>query len=223
MLAYVIRRLFVGVIMLIVMSLVTFVLFFASPIDPGRYACGKNCSPAQIKQTNKALGYDKPVIEQWTDFLKGVVQGRDYPDDPELRAAAPELVTHCPAPCFGYSVVNTETVNTLMKEAFPVSLSISLAALVHVAVLRRPVRHDSRGPKRHGHRPRDRRDLAGPLCLPALLHRALPVQVRGHQVAVGGGPRLHPDRRGRRRGVADVPAAARASPWPCSTWPATSG
>jgi peptide/nickel transport system permease protein len=130
MLAYVIRRLFVGVIMLIVMSLVTFVLFFASPIDPGRYACGKNCSVAQIKQTNKSLGYDKSVIVQWTDFLQGVVKGRDYPDDAELRAAAPELVTHCPAPCFGYSVVNTKTVNTLMKEAFPVSLSISLAALV---------------------------------------------------------------------------------------------
>jgi len=130
MLAYVIRRLFVGVIMLTVMSLVTFVLFFASPIDPGRYACGKNCSVAQIKQTNKALGYDKPVIVQWTDFLQGVVKGRQYPDDPELRAAAPQLVTDCPAPCFGYSVVNTKTVNELMKEAFPVSLSISLAALV---------------------------------------------------------------------------------------------
>jgi peptide/nickel transport system permease protein len=130
MLAYVIRRMFVGVIMLIVMSLVTFVLFFASPIDPGRYACGKNCSAAQIKQTNKSLGYDKPVIVQWTDFLQGVVKGRDYPDDPELRAAAPQLVTHCAAPCFGYSVVNSKTVNTLMKEAFPVSLSISIAALV---------------------------------------------------------------------------------------------
>ena len=31
--------------MLIVMSLVTFVLFFASPVDPARFACGKNCSP----------------------------------------------------------------------------------------------------------------------------------------------------------------------------------
>ncbi|GAA4714024.1 ABC transporter permease [Nocardioides conyzicola] len=130
MLAYVIRRLFVGVIMLIVMSLVTFFLFFASPIDPGRFACGKNCSVAQIKQTNKSLGYDKPTIVQWTDFLQGVVKGRDYPDDPELRAAAPQLVTHCAAPCFGYSVVNTKTVNQLMKEAFPVSLSISIAALV---------------------------------------------------------------------------------------------
>ncbi|MGY2703159.1 ABC transporter permease [Nocardioides sp. HB32] len=130
MFAYVIRRLFIGAILLLVMSLVTFVLFFASPVDPGRYACGKNCSPAQIKQTNKALGYDKPVIEQWTDFLRGVVVGREYPDDPALRAAAPQLVTECPAPCLGYSVVNTSTVNAEIKEAFPISLSLALAALL---------------------------------------------------------------------------------------------
>ena len=130
MFAYVIRRVFVGVLLLIVMSLVTFVLFFASPVDPGRYACGKNCSPAQIEQTNKALGYEKPVIEQWTDFLKGVMVGREYPDDPKLRAAAPELVTECPAPCLGYSIVNGVTVNEQLKERFPVSLSLALAALV---------------------------------------------------------------------------------------------
>lgn len=130
MYAYVVRRVFVGIIMLIVMSLVTFLLFFASPIDPARYACGKNCSPALREQTRKALGYDKPVIVQWAKFMKGTVQGRDYPDDEKLRAAAPQLVTHCPAPCFGYSVVNTQTVNDEIKAAFPVSLSISIAALV---------------------------------------------------------------------------------------------
>ena len=130
MFAYVIRRVFIGVLLLIVMSLVTFVLFFASPVDPGRYACGKNCSPAQIEQTNKALGYEKPVIVQWTDFLKGVVVGREYPDDPALRAAAPQLVVDCPAPCLGYSIVNSTTVNDELKERFPVSLSLALAALV---------------------------------------------------------------------------------------------
>ena len=130
MYAYVIRRVFVGVIMLIVMSLVTFLLFFASPVDPARYACGKNCSPQLIEQTRKALGYDKPAVVQWTDFLKGVATGRQYPDDPALRAEAPQLVADCPAPCFGYSIVNQVTVNEEIKEAFPVSLSISIAALV---------------------------------------------------------------------------------------------
>ncbi len=68
MFAYIVRRLFIGVILLIVMSMVTFVLFFASPVDPARYACGKNCSPAQLEQTRKALGYDKPTLVQWADF-----------------------------------------------------------------------------------------------------------------------------------------------------------
>jgi len=130
MFAYVVRRSIVGVIMLIVMSLVTFMLFFASPVDAARYACGKNCSPQLIEQTRKALGYDQPTVVQWTDFLKGVVQGRQYPNDPELRKKAPELIADCPAPCFGYSVVNQTTVNTEIKEAFPVTFSIALAALI---------------------------------------------------------------------------------------------
>jgi len=130
MFAYVVRRSIVGVIMLIVMSLVTFMLFFASPVDAARYACGKNCSPQLIEQTRKALGYDQPTVVQWTDFLKGVVQGRQYPNDPELRKKAPELIADCPAPCFGYSVVNQTTVNAEIKEAFPVTFSIALAALI---------------------------------------------------------------------------------------------
>ena len=198
MLAYVIRRLFVGVIMLIVMSLVTFVLFFASPIDPGRFACGKNCSPAQIRQTNKALGYDKPVIAQWTDFLKGVVKGATTRTTRSC-GRCPQLVTDCPAPCFGYSVVNTETVNQLMKEAFPVSLSISLAAFVlwlFFGILFGVIAAVDDG---HDHRPRDRRRSPGLLRLPRVLHRSVPAQVHGDQVAVGRRPRLLPDRRGRRR------------------------
>jgi peptide/nickel transport system permease protein len=126
--AYVIRRFFIGIAMLMVMSLVTFLLFFASPLDPGRFACGKNCSPALQKQTTKALGYDKPAVEQWTDFLKGIVTGRTYPDDPAITN--PDLKSECPAPCFGYSQVNTKTVNEEISEAFPISGSLALAAVV---------------------------------------------------------------------------------------------
>ena len=130
MLAYVVRRVFVGIIMLIVMSLVTFLLFFAMPIDPARFACGKNCSPDRVEQTRKALGYDKPTLVQWTDFLRGVVVGRDYPDDPKLREAAPQLVTHCAAPCFGYSVFNNKTVNKEIADTMPVSASIAMVAII---------------------------------------------------------------------------------------------
>ncbi len=120
---------FIGIVLLLALSLVTFFLFFATPVDVVRYACGKNCTPEKRATTEKALGYDKPTIVQWADFMKGMVVGRDYPDDPALQKAAPDIVTHCGAPCFGYSQVNAKTVNELIKEAAPVSVSLALVAL----------------------------------------------------------------------------------------------
>lgn len=130
MLAYIIRRVVVGVVMLIVMSLVTFLLFFASPVDPAQFACGRNCTPDLREQARKSLGYDKPTIVQWGGFLKGVVAGRDYPLDPELRKKNPDQITHCSAPCFGYSVYEQKTVNELIGTAAPISISVGVGAVI---------------------------------------------------------------------------------------------
>jgi peptide/nickel transport system permease protein len=128
--AYIVRRLISGFLLIVVMSLVTFLLFFASPIDPAKQACGKNCLPIQIQQTKLALGYDQPVIVQWGQFLKGVVAGRDYPNDPALRKSAPQTIAKCPAPCLGYSRYSNDTVTNLIKSAIPISLSLALMAFI---------------------------------------------------------------------------------------------
>lgn len=130
MLAYVIRRVITGAIMLLVMSLVTFVLFFASPVDPAQFACGKNCSPELREQARKSLGYDQPVLKQWGDFAAGIVKGREFPADEELRAAAPQNVVQCDAPCFGYSTYSIKTVNEMVGAALPVTFSIAVAAII---------------------------------------------------------------------------------------------
>jgi peptide/nickel transport system permease protein len=128
--AYIVRRLVSGVVLVFVMSLVTMLLFFASPVDPARVSCGKNCSPALQKQTSKALGFNKPVLVQWTDLIQGVVKGREYPDDPSLRKTAPDTIAHCPAPCLGYSRLQNATVTSLIKQAFPISLSLAIIAFI---------------------------------------------------------------------------------------------
>ena len=130
MVAYILRRLVGGVVLLIVMSIVTFALFFASPVNPADFACGKNCSPAQKAQTAAALGYDDNFFNQWADFAKGVFAGRDFPDDPKLRKTAPETIAHCPAPCLGYSRERTATVTSLIKTTLPVSVSIAIFAFI---------------------------------------------------------------------------------------------
>jgi peptide/nickel transport system permease protein len=127
---YVLRRLISVFVMLLVISLTTFLLFFAAPEDPARLTCGKNCTPAVIEGNRKSLGYDKPVIVQYGKFLQGLFVGRLYPDDPALRAAAPDLVTDCEAPCLGYSVIAHKTVRDIIKETLPVSASIALSAFV---------------------------------------------------------------------------------------------
>lgn len=130
MFAYVVRRVFVGVAMLVVMSMVTYALFFAAPSDPARFTCGKNCSPQLIEQNRKALGYDKPVTVQYVEFLKGIFVGREFPDDPELKRSAPETIANCAAPCLGYSPLQSESVTTLITTAAPVSISLALMAFL---------------------------------------------------------------------------------------------
>lgn len=123
------RRVAAGVALLLALSVVTFALFFASPVDPARFACGKSCTAEQREQAAKALGYDAPVLEQWSAFAAGLVTGRDFPADPALRAASPEIVTHCPAPCLGWSHVNGRTVNALVADAAPVTASLAVVAM----------------------------------------------------------------------------------------------
>src|SRR5690349_5473694 len=119
--------------MLLAMSLVTFVLFFAGG-DPSRSLCTRQCTPERVEAISKQLGYNQPIYTQYGEFLKGIAVGRDFPSDPEYRKAIqkdhPELITHCSAPCFGYSEANQKTVNEMVKEAYPITLSVSVVAFV---------------------------------------------------------------------------------------------
>jgi peptide/nickel transport system permease protein len=130
MLAYTIRRLAAAMVMLFVMTIATFAIFYASPADPARLTCGKNCSPELIAQNRKALGYDKPIYVQYGKFLKGLVSARDFPDDPAIKKAAPQTVTHCPAPCLGYSPLRTSLVLDMVKQKLPVSIFVAIFAFV---------------------------------------------------------------------------------------------
>jgi peptide/nickel transport system permease protein len=126
--AYTLRRLVSGALLLVVLSMVTFVLFYAMSPHPERFACGPKCTEHQLILTKKALGYDQPVTTQWWKFAKGVVVGREFPDNPALRRSAPELVSDCPAPCLGFSTGHGQPVRALIQERLPVSVSIAIVA-----------------------------------------------------------------------------------------------
>ena len=73
MFAYIVRRLFGCVLMLIVMSMVVFLIFYATPTDPARLTCGKNCTEAGIVANRHFLGLDKPITVQYWNFVRGQI------------------------------------------------------------------------------------------------------------------------------------------------------
>ena len=68
------------------------------------------------------LGLDQPIYIQFGQFLKGIVAGRDYNSGPD--------VTHCSAPCFGYSFRTEQEVWPLLHRPLPGHLSLALGAAV---------------------------------------------------------------------------------------------
>ncbi len=133
MIAFAIRRILVGIVMLLAMVLVVFVLFFAAG-NPAKDVCGKFCTPEKLKQVTQVYGYDQPITEQFGLFMKGLVVGRDYPVDDKYREALaksnPDLVIHCPAPCLGYSQHDALTVNQDIAKYAPVTISLSIYSFV---------------------------------------------------------------------------------------------
>lgn len=117
-------------VMILALSLVTILLFFANPADPARYTCGKNCTPELLEQNRKALGYDQPAFSYWLDFTKGIFVGSEFPKDPALKESAPETIAECPAPCLGYSPLASRPVRDIIAEKLPVSVSLALAAFI---------------------------------------------------------------------------------------------
>ena len=117
MLAYLIRRLINAVLTLIVVTFVTFCVFFLVPkatgSDPALLYIGKQADPVAIEGIRTKLGLNDPIVVQYGKFLKGLVAGRDYGTGTD--------VTHCDAPCLGYSFKTNQEVWPLLTEALPVT------------------------------------------------------------------------------------------------------
>jgi peptide/nickel transport system permease protein len=121
-LRFLVRRCAAAVLILAIVSAVTFFLFFAVPGDPARLSCGKICSPERLADIRHNLGLDRSVFVQYADFMKGIVAGRDFTVAGETE--------HCGVPCFGYSFINQQPVWDTLLDRFPATLSLALGAAV---------------------------------------------------------------------------------------------
>jgi peptide/nickel transport system permease protein len=127
--AYIIRRVIGAVLLLLVVSAVTFGIFFEVPRLAGQTTdqvaasyVGKAPTPESIKDTKVRLGLDKPVIVQYGNFLTGIVAGHSFDNGPSKE--------WCPAPCLGYSFKNSQPVLGQLLDRAPATLSLAAGASV---------------------------------------------------------------------------------------------
>ncbi|MQS14104.1 ABC transporter permease [Streptomyces kaniharaensis] len=129
MFAYIIRRIFAAVVLLLVVSAVTFAIFFLLPRIAGETTdqlaaqyIGKNPSPEAIAAVKQNLGLDQPLYTQYWNFLKALVGGAEYKFGPEPAT--------CHVPCFGYSFKNHLEVWPELTSRIPVTVSLAAGAAV---------------------------------------------------------------------------------------------
>lgn len=127
MIEFIIRRLIVTVLLLVLVSMITFAIFFLVPRIAGESAyqlAGQygGGSPSGVRQIEIKLGLNAPPYLQYGRYLKSIVFGMHYNDGPS--------VTYCPPPCFGYSFRNQEPVWPQMTSDVPVTVSLVVGAAV---------------------------------------------------------------------------------------------
>jgi peptide/nickel transport system permease protein len=117
------------IFLLLVVSLVTFAIFFLIPRLAGQNAyqlaaqyVGRNPTRAAILQVEEKLGLNAPVYLQYGRFVKALVLGTHYNSGTS--------VTYCPPPCFGYSFRSQQPVWPQLTSALPVTLSLAIGASV---------------------------------------------------------------------------------------------
>jgi peptide/nickel transport system permease protein len=127
MLTFIVRRLFAAVGLLLVVTMITFWIFYVLPQWAGQTPqslasefVGKQQSPAAVQAVVSRFGFDKPVLVQYFDYVKSIFAGTSYSDGVNT--------VRCDIPCFGYSFRTNAQVWPTLLDRFPVTFSIAIGA-----------------------------------------------------------------------------------------------
>lgn len=112
MLWFIVRRALAGIVLIFVISTVTFLLIYSSAADVARNILGESATADQVAAKTAELGLDQPLITQYIQWLGDAVRGD-----------------------FGYSWFTNEPVSQMIANRLPVTLSMVILAVVATALL----------------------------------------------------------------------------------------
>src|SRR3954447_14459447 len=109
MVRYIIRRLLWVAVLLVIVSFITFIIFYTLPTaDPAQLRAGRQPNPELVKQIRHNFGFDNPWYQQYYDYMKRLVLHFD----------------------FGYSYQNNAGVKQQLFDRLPASISVAIGAFV---------------------------------------------------------------------------------------------
>lgn len=114
---YIVRRLLWAVVLFIVVTMITYIIFFVIPADPAVLAAGRSARPADVERVRHYLGLDHSVPYQYGLFLKRLVVDQSL----------------------GRSFVNRRDVNQMVTEAAPVTASLVIGGAILWMLLAIPI------------------------------------------------------------------------------------
>jgi peptide/nickel transport system permease protein len=107
MIRFLVRRLALGVLVLWLITMAVFALFFIAPNDVARQMAGRQATPEMVALIEERLGLDRPVWQQYLDFVGNALHGD-----------------------LGYDYYYQVPVTTIIMEALPITLSLACGAAV---------------------------------------------------------------------------------------------
>jgi len=103
-----IRRILAGIVVLWLVATATFLLFFARPVATvARQLAGREATPAVINQVIHQLGLNQSIAAQYWRFLRQLFTGN-----------------------LGYSYFTQESVNTMIRQDLPPTVSLVIGGVV---------------------------------------------------------------------------------------------
>ena len=105
---YLIRRLLTGIVVIWLVSTVAFFLFFARPVQTvARQLAGRAATPQVISEVINNLGLNQPIMTQYWHFIDNLLHFN-----------------------LGFSYFTGESVNTMLKQDLPPTVSLVIGATV---------------------------------------------------------------------------------------------
>ena len=116
---YIVRRLLWVVLVMLIITMITYVIFFVMPpVDPAVAFAGKSPTPESIAEVRRLFGLDKPVWEQYALFVKHLFVGDQFG-----------------WPGLGFSFATRSPIRTLLADRILITAQLALgAALVWLCI-----------------------------------------------------------------------------------------